>query len=59
MAGARITVRLPRGLYDKAMAKAKREDITVSQIVRRYLREWIKEGGEEVANERKPTQEQA
>lgn len=49
MAGARITVRLPQDLYDKAMAKSKREDITISQIVRRYLREWTREDAGEVA----------
>lgn len=45
----RVTVRIPQDLYEKVMAKTKREDITISQIVRRYLREWIKEDGEEVA----------
>lgn len=43
MADTRITIRLPQELYDQAKAKAKREDITLSQVLRRYLREWIKE----------------
>lgn len=38
-----ITFRVSQELYDKAKAKANREDITVSQILRRYLREWVAE----------------
>ncbi len=36
-----ITFRLPEDLYDRAKAKAKREDITLSQVLRRYLRGWV------------------
>lgn len=39
----RVSVRLPEELYEKAKAKAKREDITLSQVVRRCLREWVSE----------------
>jgi hypothetical protein len=41
MNGAKITIRLPKELYKQAKAKAKREDITISQVLRRCLREWI------------------
>ena len=41
MNGAKITIRLPEELYEQAKAKAKREDITISQVLRRCLREWI------------------
>jgi len=40
---ARITLRVPQQLYDQAKAKAKREDITLSQVLRRHLREWAQE----------------
>ena len=39
----KITFRVPRELYDKAKEKAKSEDITLSQILRRHLRRWIEE----------------
>jgi predicted HicB family RNase H-like nuclease len=42
MTDARISVRVPRDLYDRAVAKAKCEDITLSQVLRRCLREWVK-----------------
>jgi hypothetical protein len=38
---ARMTVRMPRELYEAAQAKAKAEDVTISQLVRWYLRAWI------------------
>ena len=37
-------IRLPEDLHDKAKAKAEREDITLSQVLRRALREWVEEG---------------
>lgn len=43
MGEARLTFRLPQELYDRAKAKAKREDITLSQVLRRCLREWVKD----------------
>jgi predicted HicB family RNase H-like nuclease len=42
MTDARITIRVPRDLYDRAVVKAKCEDITLSQVLRRCLREWVK-----------------
>ena len=51
----RITIRVPQGLYEQAKAKAKREDITVSQVLRRALRNWVKEstGSEKEGNPEK------
>ena len=46
----RVSVRLPEELYERAKAKAKREDITLSQVVRRCLREWVKDPPEEGAD---------
>ncbi len=43
----RITIRVPQELYEKAKEKAKREDITVSQVLRRCLREWVEDSPEE------------
>lgn len=43
MKDARITIRVPQKLYDQAREKAQREDITLSQVLRRYLRQWIAE----------------
>jgi hypothetical protein len=47
----KITFRLPRDLYDKAKAKAKQEDLTLSQVLRRFLREWVKKDPPEPAKE--------
>ncbi|MBU0495884.1 MAG: BrnA antitoxin family protein [Chloroflexi bacterium] len=38
---ARISTRLPRELYERAKTKAQREDITLSQVIRRCLRDWV------------------
>jgi hypothetical protein len=35
--------RLPSELFDAAMAKAEREDLTLAQVLRRFLREWVRE----------------
>ena len=40
MAETKVTFRLPEDLYLKAKDKAKCEDITLSQVLRRCLREW-------------------
>jgi hypothetical protein len=39
----KISFRLPEDLYEKAKEKARREDITLSQVLRRCLREWASE----------------
>ena len=38
-----ITVRVPGDLHEKAKEKAKEKDVTVSQVVRRALREFTKD----------------
>ena len=40
---ARITIRVPEELFEMAREKAEREDVTVSQILRRALRKWVDE----------------
>ena len=43
----RLTIRLPEELYQKAKEKSKREDITLSQVLRRALRKWVEDPPEE------------
>jgi predicted DNA binding CopG/RHH family protein len=38
---ARLTIRIPSALLDAVREKAKLEDITVSQYVRRCLMQWV------------------
>ena len=54
MNGAKITIRLPQELYEQAKAKAKRDDITISQVLRRCLREWVADDASK-EKEEKPT----
>ena len=35
--------RLPSELFEAATAKAEAEDLTLAQVIRRFLREWTKE----------------
>ena len=35
--------RLPTELFEAARAKAVREDLTLAQVLRRFLREWVSE----------------
>ena len=39
----RLGVRIDSELLEAAKAKARAEDLTLSQVVRRFLREWIKD----------------
>lgn len=39
-----LTVRVPVGLHLKAKVKAAKMDVTISQIVRKALWEWVKDG---------------
>jgi hypothetical protein len=39
--------RLPSELFEEAAAKAAREDLTLAQVLRRFLREWVTEGTSE------------
>jgi predicted DNA-binding protein len=43
----RLTIRLPEELYQEAKEKSKREDITLSQVLRRALRKWVEDPPEE------------
>jgi len=38
-----VTVRVPEDLHKKAKEKAKEKDVTVSQVVRRALREFTRD----------------
>ena len=51
MGDAKITFRVPQELCDKAKAKAKAEDVYLAQVLRRCLREWVKEEGQEKGGE--------
>jgi hypothetical protein len=35
--------RLPSDLFEAAQAKAERQDLTLAQVLRRFLREWVAE----------------
>jgi antitoxin component of RelBE/YafQ-DinJ toxin-antitoxin module len=39
----RLSVRIEPDLLEAALKKAKAEDLTVSQVVRRFLREWVRD----------------
>ena len=43
MGEKRVTVKVPEDLHKKAKKKAKEKDVTVSQVVRRALREFTKD----------------
>ena len=40
--------RLPNELFEAARAKALREDLTLAQVLRHFLRDWVKEDQPEV-----------
>ena len=44
--------RLPNELFETAMDKASREDLTLAQVLRRFLREWVKEDRSEEPEKR-------
>ena len=44
-------LRLSTELFEKAMAKAKREDLTLAQVMRKLLREWVEEDSSPGAEE--------
>ena len=37
----RLGIRISRELRDAALEKARREDLTLSQVVRHFLRDWV------------------
>jgi hypothetical protein len=39
----RLSVRIEADLLEAALKKAKKEDLTVSQVVRRFLRKWVRD----------------
>jgi hypothetical protein len=39
----KTSFRLPKELHRKALEKCEREDITLSQVLRRLLRQWLAE----------------
>ena len=43
MGEKRVTVKVPEELHEKAKKKAKEKDVTVSQVVRRALREFTED----------------
>ena len=43
--------RLPSELLQAAKEKARREDVTVAQVLRRCLREWVKDPPSETQEE--------
>ncbi len=45
MGEKRVTVKVPEDLHKKAKKKAKEKDVTVSQVVRRALREFTEDAG--------------
>ncbi len=47
--------RLPSELFEKASAKAKRQDLSLSQVVRRLLREWVEDPPEQDEQRQPPT----
>ena len=50
----RLVVRIDPELLEAVKAKAKAVDLTVSQVVRRYLRKWISETPREIEREDVP-----
>ena len=50
----RLVVRIDPELLEAVKAKAKAVDLTVSQVVRRYLRKWISETSLETEREDAP-----
>ena len=53
----KLVVRIDPGLLEAVKAKAKREDLTVSQVVRHFLRKWVSESSPRV--DREEEQEEA
>ena len=47
MAEIKTSVRLPEELHRRAREKCRREDITLSQVIRRCLREWVRDDSPE------------
>ena len=52
---ARYQFRLPRSLLDAALEKARREDFTLAQVLRRCVREWVAQDSLESEKEESPS----
>ncbi len=52
----RTTIRVPKELHQQVREKAKCEDLTFSQVVRKLLREWVAD--EPPQDEKAKSQEQ-
>ena len=53
MTDVNTSVRLPEELHRRVQEKCEREDITLSQVIRRLLRQWL--GNEPPASEKRTT----
>jgi predicted HicB family RNase H-like nuclease len=42
----RFQLRIPTDLLKKALRKARSQDLSLAQVIRRFLREWVKESPE-------------
>ena len=51
---ARYQFRLSRSLLDAALKKARREDLTLAQVLRRCVREWVGQDPPEREEEESP-----
>jgi len=51
---ARYQFRLPQSLLDAALEKARRKDLTLAQVLRRLLKQWIAEDPPESKQEDNP-----
>ena len=49
----RVNFRIDPELKQAALAKARAEDLTLSQVIRRFLRQWVKDGPPEEEAEQK------
>jgi predicted DNA binding CopG/RHH family protein len=52
MSQERFTVRVTEDLLEAAKEKAQREDLTLSQVIRHLLREWLAEDSPKDTGER-------
>jgi hypothetical protein len=50
----RLSVRIEADLLEAALKKAEAEDLTVSQVVRRFLRDWVKDDPPQEEEESQP-----
>ena len=51
---ARYQFRLPKSLLDVALEKARRDDLTLAQVLRRLLRTWVESDPPTETKEKRP-----